>query len=194
MPPATRTRAPAMAVEDRREAIVAAAVPLFLEGGVAVTTREVAEAAGIAEGTVFRAFADKRDLVGAVIEAALDTAPLDDAMAAIDPAAPLEERLVAAVDVLRERVAIYTKVMALAEAARPGVLGPKGGPPADVPRLTALFAADAGALRLDPAAAAQLLRGVIVANVHPSFHVGEPRSSAEIVSLFLHGVAGTEGR
>ncbi len=181
-----------MAVEDRREAIVAAAVPLFLDGGVAVTTREVAEAAGIAEGTVFRAFADKRDLVGAVIAAAAVAAPLDEAMAAIDPDASFEERLVAAVDVLRQRVATYTKVMALAEAAPPGALGPKGGPPADLPRLTALLESDAARLRLEPAAAAHLLRGVIVANVHPSFHVGEPRTSVEIVELFLHGVATRE--
>ncbi|HMJ74601.1 MAG TPA: helix-turn-helix domain-containing protein [Iamia sp.] len=183
----TRTRAPAMSVEDRRSAIVAAAVPLFLEGGLAITTREVAEAAGIAEGTIFRAFADKDELVEAVIASALDPTVADEALAAIDPTLPLAERLIAAVDVLRERVTTFTRVMALTGPLRSGQVGqPK--PPVALLRLDALFAADADQLRIPPAEASHLLRGLIVANVHPSFHPGVPRSSAAIVDLFLHGV------
>ncbi|MCU1430433.1 MAG: DNA-binding transcriptional regulator, AcrR family, partial [Actinomycetia bacterium] len=36
--------------------IVAATLPLLLEHGDRVTSRQIAEAAGIAEGTIFRAF------------------------------------------------------------------------------------------------------------------------------------------
>jgi AcrR family transcriptional regulator len=187
-PAPTRTRAPAMAVEDRRSAIVAAAMPLFIEGGLAVTTREVAHAAGIAEGTVFRAFADKEDLIEAVIAAALDPAPVDEALDAIDLGLPLVDRLVAAVDVLRERVATYAKVMALVGSVRPGRPAPDKAPEA-LPRLEALLAPDAGRLRISPRDTAHLLRGIVVASVHPSFHPGSPRSSAEIVDLLLHGVA-----
>ncbi len=183
----TRTRAPAMSVEDRRSAIVAAAVPLFLDGGLAVTTREVAQAAGIAEGTVFRAFADKEDLVEAVITAALDPAPLEDALAAIDIAMALEDRLAAAVDVLRDRVTTYHRVVALVGAVPAGRLKP-GGAPDRLPRLEALLEPAADLLRVTPVEAAHLLRGMVVANVPPSFHPGPPRSSAEIVDLFLHGV------
>ena len=42
--------------------IVAATLPLLLEHGELVTTRQIAEAAGIAEGTIFRVFADKDEL------------------------------------------------------------------------------------------------------------------------------------
>lgn len=183
----TRTRAPAMSVEDRRSAIVAAAVPLFLEGGLAVTTREVAQAAGIAEGTVFRAFADKEDLVEAVITAAVDPAPLDAALDAIDRDLPLAERLAAAVDLLRDRVTTYAKVLSLVGSTRPGRLAPAKAPEA-LPRLEALIAPDADRLRISPRETAHLLRGIVVANVHPSFHPGPPRPSAEIVDLLLHGV------
>lgn len=183
----TRTRAPAMSVEDRRSAIVAAAVPLFLDRGLAVTTREVAQAAGIAEGTVFRAFADKEDLVEAVIAAALDPAPLEDALAAIDIGMALPDRLAAAVDVLRDRVTTYHKVVALMGALPPGRLKP-GGAPERLPRLEALLEPAADLLRVTPTEAAHLLRGMVVANVHPSFHPGPPRTSPEIVDLFLHGV------
>ncbi len=183
-----RTRAPAMAPEERRAAIVAAAVPLFLDGGPAITTRQVAEAAGIAEGTLFRAFADKEDLVEAVIAAALDPTAADEAMTAIDVDRPFEERLVAAVDVLRERVTTYIRVMALAGATRSGPVS-QPQPPASLPHLEALIADGAHRLRLEPTEAAHVLRGLIVVNVHPSFHPGPPRSSAEIVDLFLHGAA-----
>ena len=56
-----------MAPEARREMIVDAALPLILEHGERVTTRQIADAAGIAEGTIFRAFADKDDVIAAVV-------------------------------------------------------------------------------------------------------------------------------
>ena len=62
-----------MAPEDRRTAIVEVTIPLLREHGVAVTTKQVAEAAGIAEGTVFRAFGTKDELVQACATAVFDT-------------------------------------------------------------------------------------------------------------------------
>jgi AcrR family transcriptional regulator len=72
---------------------VAATLPLLLEHGPAVTTRQIAEAAGVAEGTVFRVFPDKESLLEAVVESAFDMTAIDAALAAIDPAQPLEDRL-----------------------------------------------------------------------------------------------------
>ena len=66
-------RAPALSPEDRRASLVEVTIPLLREHGVAVTTRQVAEAAGIAEGTVFRAFGSKDELVQACAAAVFDT-------------------------------------------------------------------------------------------------------------------------
>ena len=77
-------RASAMSPDDRRSSIVAATLPLLLEHGEMATTRQIAEAAGVAEGTIFRAFADKDELIAAVVEAAMDREPLEAALAAID--------------------------------------------------------------------------------------------------------------
>ncbi len=64
-----------MPPEERRAAIVAATLPLLLERGLPLTTREIAEAAGIAEGTIFRVFPDKEAVVEATVEAAFDQGP-----------------------------------------------------------------------------------------------------------------------
>src|ERR1700750_2170473 len=61
-------RAAPMAPAERRRAIVDVVVPLLLEHGSDVTTRQIAEAAGIAEGTIFRVFPDKAALLMAAAE------------------------------------------------------------------------------------------------------------------------------
>ena len=136
-----RVRAAAMPLEERRSAIVAATLPLFLEQGPGLTTREIAQAAGIAEGTIFRVFDDKTALLDAVIEAALDPAPTEAALRAIDADLPLDDRLVAAVDILRLRVEHVFRVMsaasgssATAESARGRSRSP------ELPVLVELFA------------------------------------------------------
>src|SRR3954447_3258046 len=100
----TRRRAAALPPDERRSMIIEATVPLLLEHGSMVTTRQIADAAGIAEGTIFRAFADKDELLAAVIEAALDPAPLERALASIDPSLPLPEIVAAAAAVAQRRV------------------------------------------------------------------------------------------
>ena len=89
-----RSRAAALPPDERRAAIVAATLPLLLAHGARVTTRQIAEAAGIAEGTIFRVFPDKESLIEAAIETAFDPAPIEAALRAIDPSLPLEARLV----------------------------------------------------------------------------------------------------
>src|SRR6266852_4962864 len=84
-------RASALPPDERRSMIVAATLPLLLEHGERVTSRQIAEAAGIAEGTIFRAFADKDELIAAVLEVALDQEPLEDALSAVNPSLPLDE-------------------------------------------------------------------------------------------------------
>ena len=115
-----RVRAAALPLAERRSAIVAATLPLFLEQGAAVTTREIAQAAGIAEGTIFRVFEDKTALLDAVIEAALDPAPTEAAIRSIDPTLSFEDRLIAAVGILRERVLYVFNVLSVASGTTRG--------------------------------------------------------------------------
>src|SRR4051794_23788254 len=102
--PAPPKRAAALPPDERRSMIVAVTLPLLLENGERVTTRQIAEAAGIAEGTIFRAFADKDELITAVIDAALDTEPLEEALERVDASLGFESALAAAIVIMQQRV------------------------------------------------------------------------------------------
>ncbi len=90
MPPARRRLPP----EDRRRAILDAAVPLIAEKGLDVPTRELAARAGVTQALLYRYFPAKAALLEAVFERVylnrLDPAWVE---ALRDRAVPLEQRL-----------------------------------------------------------------------------------------------------
>ena len=61
------TRARPLPPAERRASLIAATRQLILDHGPDVTTRQVAEAAKVAEGTLFRVFPTRRDLIAATI-------------------------------------------------------------------------------------------------------------------------------
>ena len=187
----SRTRAAALPAAERRAEIVAATLPLVLAHGAAVTTRQIAEAAGVAEGTIFRVFPDKESLIGAVVESAFDSASVDAALTAIDPTLPLEARLVEAVEILRRRVADIWQLrtaLGMMQVSRRGRGVTDTLQPPDLTPLASVFGADRDRIRREPLQAAHLLRGLTIAGTHPALILDEPLPSTEIVSLFLDGV------
>jgi AcrR family transcriptional regulator len=183
------TRASALPPDERRAAIVAAALPLLLERGASVSTREIAEAACIAEGTIFGVFPDKNAVMQAALLAAIDPEPTERALAAIDRALPFEEQLVEAAAIITQR---YSRIWRL--LATVGDVGSKKAPPTDFPSLTAIFAAERSALRSAPEIAARQLRALVLAVSNPLFFPGEPMSARDIVTLFLDGIRVPEVR
>jgi AcrR family transcriptional regulator len=184
-----RARAAALPPSERRAEIVAATLPLLLEHGAGVTTRQIAEAAGIAEGTIFRVFEDKGALLDAVVDAAIDPAPTEAALGEIDPALALEQRLVEAVDIMRRRVTTIFQVMSA--VGRTGPIKTAADRKPKHPELTVLaklFEPDRSRLRRSPEAAAHVLRGLTLVGTHPLLILDEPLSSDEIVSLVLDGI------
>ncbi|MFE7543983.1 TetR/AcrR family transcriptional regulator [Streptomyces platensis] len=80
--------------------IVAAALPLVAEYGAAVTTGQIARAAGIGEGTIFRAFKDKDELLDACVTEAVGTDHVLRELASISLDEPLAARLAEAAEAL----------------------------------------------------------------------------------------------
>jgi AcrR family transcriptional regulator len=205
--PQQRERARPLAAAERRRHIVDCAIPLLVVGGTP-TTREIADAAGIAEGTIFRVFADKRALLLTVVERLTDPDESHAELAArLEPAAPLPADVEVAVGVLGDRMnRVMTAINALREAMGPDALGPagrhKGGPPAFlaqanrrlVDSLTELvFEPHREELRVSPAAAAIALRALVFGLQHPGMESGRALSPAEVSDMFLSGVASQEG-
>jgi len=166
--------------------IVAAALPLLLEHGDRVTTRQIAHAAGIAEGTIFRAFADKDELVAAVLEAALDQAPLEAAIAAIEPDLPLDRAVAAAIALLQQRVLDIWRILSSVESR---FHDSARRPMSDSHALVQLLERHRHSLAVEPVVAARLLRGLTLATTHPML-AGEQMSGDDVLRLFLHGVSG----
>jgi AcrR family transcriptional regulator len=175
-----------MGPDQRRAMIVAAALPLVVEHGTSVTTAQVARAAGIGEGTVFRAFADKDELLAACMAEALRR---DDTLAhvrAIDLDQPLADRLIEAVETMR---AYLSRMSAVAGAVRHLTTSrpaPDAAPVRDLRReamtetvdaLAGLFEPEQDRLRRDPEYLARMFQHLVMAG-------GEP---ADLVEVFLHG-------
>lgn len=190
-PARTRQRAAALAPQERRAAIIDATVALLAAHGTEITTRQIAEAAAVAEGTIFRVFPDKESLIAAAIEQAFDPAPVEADLHAIDPTLPLEMRLEAAVGVLQSRFTSIWRLMSAVGMTKMHAdhhnAPDRRGPPT-LNALAGVFEPDRERLSRDPMMAAQLLRGLIFAGTHPALLIDEPIPASDIVAVFLDGI------
>ena len=205
-----RRRAPAMTLEQRREAIVASTLPLLIEHGGAVSTSQIAAAAGIAEGTVFRAFKDKQELLVACMQAGLNSDEEVSRIESIDRALPLADRLTEAVRAISgylNRIWQAGQALQAAGISREDMhqrmhgdegraKSPEDGPPREMLRVNAAMSGlfDTDDLRLDPEHASRLLLGLVLTN-RMGTNFGTPVSEpAQLVDLFLHGAIRTDNR
>jgi AcrR family transcriptional regulator len=188
------TRAAPLPLDERRAALIAATEPLLERFGREVSTRQIAEAAGIAEGTIFRAFATKEELIDAVIKDSFDIHRTCDELAQIDRGLSLEERLIAAVVILQERL---RRVFALFGSLRLH----KDTPDRDSFRtkqqadnellngaIAALIRPDEDRLRLDVMEAASALRAITFVITHPILGDQRLADPQQIVDLVMHGI------
>jgi AcrR family transcriptional regulator len=188
-----RRRVPALAPDDRRAAIIAATLPLLREHGAAVTTRQIADAAGVAEGTIFGVFPDKPTLLVATMLDAFDPERARRALRDVDPAADLRTRLIAAVEVLVRRFAdnasLFAVVRALPAGSAGTVLAQLGeGRKELLDAFVKVIEPDAAKLRQSPATAARLLLSLMFAGTRDQFGTGDRLTAEEIVTVLLDGL------
>ena len=180
---AIRPRASMLPPEERRSTIVQATFPLLLAHGEMVTTRQIADAAGIAEGTIFRVFADKDAVIRAVLDAVFDPAPFDDAVLALDPDVPFERALLTLVALIQQRSIVIWRV---ASSVGPRFHDHSRQNVQLSAPVVAFFKRHRSHIGLTAAEATQLLKSLTISLTHPSL-VEEPMPPKRIVDLFLHG-------
>lgn len=183
-----------MSPEDRRAALIKATVPLVRRNGFDVSTREIARAAGIAEGTIFRVFESKDELLRAAAQAALDPSEAERQLEAIDLRAPLDERIEAAAAVFQQRMTSALELATAVGMAR--FAREQTHAHADQhARLNALvarlFEADRDTLRCPPEEAARLFQIIATGGSHPRIAGAPVLTPAEIASLLLDGIRRT---
>jgi AcrR family transcriptional regulator len=183
-----------MLAEDRRVALTAAALPLVCRFGLKVTTRQIAEAAGVAEGTIFRVFRDKDELIQATIARAFDAAPTLAELDAIDATLPLRVRLLGVTSVLQRRLQlVFDLMIALGVSAPPEEVEERrrAARPAHasiLDRIEQLLEPDRDQFRCPVPEVVRLLRLVTFSGSHPLITDGQPMSADEICDLLLDGV------
>jgi AcrR family transcriptional regulator len=199
-----------MSPEERRASILAATVPLLLERGREVTTRELAAAAGVAEGTLFRVFADKQELVRAAVAQVLDPAQLLEELAELAATAgdsSLRAVLVHAVTILQARGQRITSIFVVAHQVLAGEPGRPSGPSAGSPRgsghghgrphpmdlvadaMAGIFAPHADEVRRSPQDCARFLTAIVMATIRPGVPSSAlPLTPEEVVDLLLDGL------
>ncbi len=191
-------RAPRMAPDERRDMLIGVTLPLISRYGLKVTSKQIAQAAGVAEGTVFRAFGDKEALVRAALDRGLDPAPILAELAAVDLTLPLRERVRRVTDILQRRfIAVFELMLAVGMQ----------GPPQDVQahrdrarpahaailvEVQRILAPDAGEFRLPLPEVVRIMRLLTFAGSHPLITDGHLLTVDEITVVLLDGILHTD--
>lgn len=201
-----------MPPDERRAAIIAAARPLVLEHGMGFTTRQVAEAACIAEGTIFRVFDTKQDLLWAVIDDAMDPAPTCDAIAALPRTDDLVELVAGMIEALQRAIVSTSRLFGALHARPPAPISqvqsnehqdadkpPRPQPPSpELARARAEALVDAVTARLrwfEPTIripldeAASLIRSMAFASSHPFLSDGRLLDPRRLADVMVKGLA-----
>jgi AcrR family transcriptional regulator len=182
----TTGRARPLAPEDRKASIIDACTPLLFEHGAAVTSKQIADAAGVAEGTIFRAFGDKDSLIQAAVERFLDPEPIRRSLSHIDPELSLEQKVN---DILFHLRARFTGIMGIMSAI--GMRPPGNG--SEVRRqlvdiITEVLEGESARLRVAPEQAAYIIRIIAFAASIDSFNDDYRMETSEIANVIVNGI------
>jgi AcrR family transcriptional regulator len=193
-----RERARPLSPEERLDKLVDATLNLLREHGRAVTTRQIAEAAGVAEGTIFRVVESKEELVELAISRAFEPGALIERIEEIDPDQPLHVRLVQLSSILQQRFRATFELMKKVGMVRPAD-HVHDSPEAVAMRdyvhalMEGVIGPDRGRLSVSTRDFLHRLRLLTFAGSHPHITDGQLLTPEEIVDTLLHGLLREKG-
>ena len=170
--------------------IIDAVIPLLVRYGRDVTSKQIAEAAGIAEGTIFRAFGDKETLIRAAVRKYLDPELLRLELSGIDASLPLEEKVRLMVGLLQKRLGDVFRMVAAVGFERP-----------PLPQQREVFARviaevlepELERLNWPSIRVGHIILLVAFAASLPQLNEGIAFTTDELAAIILYGIAGREG-
>jgi AcrR family transcriptional regulator len=190
---ARRERARPLSPEERRDKLVDTTLNLLREHGRAVTTKQIAEAAGVAEGTIFRVVESKDELVELAIARAFEPGALVVRIGEIDPGLPLTDRLVKLTEIVQQRFrATFVLMQKVGMVRPPDHVHDSPEAVAWRERLQDLLAGvvgeDADQLAVSVPHFVHVLRLLTFAGSHPHISDGHLLTPEQIVDTVLHGL------
>jgi AcrR family transcriptional regulator len=188
-----RERARPLSPEERRDKLVDTTLNLLREHGRAVTTRQIAEAAGVAEGTIFRVVESKEELVELAITRAFEPGALVHRIEEIDPHQPLHVRLVQLSSILQQRFRATFELMKKVGMVRPPDHVHDSPEAVELREyvhalMEGVIGTDRERLSVPPRDFLHRLRLLTFAGSHPHITDGQLLTPEEIVDTLLHGL------
>jgi len=207
MPTSTSSRrAPAMTPDERRAQLEGAAINVLRDKGLAATTKEIAEHARVAEGTIFRVFDTKDDLVQAALIRAFDPESLIERIQHIDSVQPLRQRLLDMVTAHQDHLVGLFELMSATGMVRPPGHDSRGHNSTSHDseshqaaqtrlhdRMLELIAPDADLLTLSPEDLLRFLRMLTFSGSHRHIAHGDLLTPQQIVDVLLDGTLKSAG-